>query len=119
MPKNFGRNCRVAQFIQKELAFLIQREFPIKEYGMVTVSEVSVSPDLKNAVVFITSFAADRSNEEITHILNDKSAHFRHEISHLMRSKSVPVLKFKYDDSMERAQRLGEILYSVKGKSLK
>ena len=53
MPKEFGRNRRVAQLIKEELAILIQKRFPISQYGLVTLTSVDVSPDLKNSKVYI------------------------------------------------------------------
>ena len=84
MPKEFGRNRRVAQFIKEELAVLIQREFPLNQYGMITLTNVDVSPDLKNAVIFITSLGGNQSKEELVSNLNQQAGHFRHEISHIM-----------------------------------
>ncbi len=143
MPKEFGRNRRVAQFIKEELSVLIQREFPLNQYGMITLINVDVSPDLKNATVYITALnnndtsdsvpdksplpahpqgthragiKASRSmqtNEELIVELNGQAGHFRHEISRMMTSKGVPSLRFKYDESIERAQRLTDIIDSV------
>jgi len=160
MPKEFGRNRRVAQFIKKELSVLIQREFPLHQYGMITLTNVDVSPDLKNATVYITALnnnsrdsvpdkspipasmqasdsvpdksplpasmqasdsvpdksplpASMQANEKLVADLNEQTGHFRHEISHVMKSKGVPSLRFKYDVSIERAQRLTDIINSV------
>lgn len=116
MPKEFGRNRRVAQFIKEELAVLIQREFPLSQYGMITVTNVDVSPDLKNATIYITVMGGNQSQLELVASLNEQSGHFRHEISRMMTSKGVPGLKFKYDESIERAQRLNDIINSVNKK---
>ncbi|MCZ6804528.1 MAG: ribosome-binding factor A [Proteobacteria bacterium] len=128
MPKEFGRNRRVAQFIKEELSVLIQREFPLSQYGMITLTNVDVSPDLKNATIYITALknnssgsvpdkspllASMQANEELVAELNEQAGHFRHEISRIMTSKGVPSLRFKYDKSIERAQRLTDIIYSV------
>ena len=113
MPKEFGRNRRVAQFIKEELAVLIQREFPLNQYGMITLTNVDVSPDLKNAIIYVTALAGEQSQKELISGLNEQASHFRHEISHIMTSKGVPKLKFKYDESIERAQRLTDIIDSV------
>ena len=116
MPKEFGRNRRVAQFIKEELAVLIQREFPLSQYGMITLTNVDLSPDLKNAVIFITAMASNQSQKELVAALNEQAGHFRHEISRIMTSRGVPSLKFKYDESIERAQRLNDIINSVSKK---
>lgn len=113
MPKEFGRNQRIAEFIKQELAVLIQRKFPMQNFGMVTISEVDVSPDLKNAKIFFTVLAEKISISELSKELNKESGYFRHEISNLMTSKGVPSLKFIFDESIERAQRLGDLIDSV------
>jgi ribosome-binding factor A len=113
MPKEFGRNRRVAEFIKQELAVLIQQEFPLSQYGMVTVTDVDVSPDLKNAKIFVTAFGDKLSTKELTTALNEQAGHFRHEISTMMTSKGVPTLKFIYDESIARAQRMDELIDTV------
>ena len=73
MPKEFGRNQRVAQFIKKELAVLIQREFPLNEFGMITLSNVDLSPDLKNATIYITTLNNKLPNDQLVSDLNEKA----------------------------------------------
>ena len=113
MPREFGRNQRVAHFIREELATLIQRELPLNEYGMITLTDVDVSPDLKNATVLFTVFGDQYPVEQTQISLNELAGHFRHELSALMTSKGVPSLRFKYDESIARAQRLDELIDSV------
>lgn len=113
MPKEFGRNQRVAEFIKQELAILIQKKFPLQNYGMLTISNVDVSPDLKNAKVFFTVFSEKLPVADLSERLNSESGYFRHEISHIMTSKSVPAIKFIYDETIERAHRLDKLIDSV------
>ncbi len=119
MPKEFGRNLRVAKLIKEELATLIQEKFPLKQYGLVTLTNVDVSPDLKNSTIYFTSLNNKKSNSEITIELNQNAGHFRYEVSKLLTSKTVPSLCFKYDQSMERAQRLNTIFELVNTQSEK
>ena len=55
MPKEFGRNRRVAQLLKKELAVLVQEKFSLTQYGLITLTNVDVSPDLKNSTIYFTS----------------------------------------------------------------
>tara|TARA_R110002072_G_scaffold3149_3_gene23447 strand:- start:102006 stop:102377 length:372 start_codon:yes stop_codon:yes gene_type:complete len=113
MPKEFGRHQRVAQFIKEELSVLIQRNFPLNEHGMITLANVDVSPDLNNAAIYITSFNNKNSHEDLVKDMNLQAGHFRHELSRMMTTRRVPSLLFKYDESIERAQRLTDIINSV------
>ena len=116
MPKEFGRNRRVAQVIKEELAVLIQKNFPMSQYGLVTLTNVDVSPDLKKSTIYITSLNMKKSRDDLINELNLQAGNFRHEISRLLTSKTVPSLSFSYDISIERAQRLSEIIDSVNDK---
>lgn len=125
MPKEFGRNQRVSQFIKEELSVLIQQEFPMNQYGMITLTNVDVSPDLGSAKIYITALNNNsisteelhtdlsEANEKLVAELNDKKGFFRQEIAHILTSRGVPSLQFKYDESIERAQRLTDIINSV------
>jgi len=126
VPKEFGRNQRVAQFIKEELSVLVQREFPLNQYGMITLTNVDVSSDLGSATIYITLLSGDTSDtdesslatsiqvrEKLVAELNEKKGQFRQEISRMLTSRGVPTLRFKYDESIERAQRLTDIINSV------
>ena len=113
MPKEFGRNQRVAQFIKEELSVLIQRDFQINVHGMITLVKVDLSTDLKNATIYITAFNHNTTTEELVATMNDQAGHFRHELSQMMTTRGVPSIRFKYDESIERAQRLTDIINSV------
>ena len=119
MPKEFGRNLRVAKLIKEELSVLIQEKFPLKQYGLVTLTNVDVSPDLKNSTIYFTSLNNKKANSEITIELNQNAGHFRYEVSKILTSKTVPSLCFKYDQSMERVQRLNTIFELVNTQSEK
>jgi ribosome-binding factor A len=113
MPKEYGRNRRVGQFIKEELSVLIQRDFPLNENGMITLTNVDLSSDLKNATIYITALNNKQSNEELVAAINERASHFRHELSQMLTMRGVPLLNFKYDESIERAQRLSDIIDSV------
>ena len=72
-----------------------------------------MSPDLKNSTIYFTSLNSKESNLEIIQELNEQSSYFRYEISKLLTSKTVPLLCFKYDQSIDRAQRISNIIESI------
>ena len=90
MPKEFGRNRRVADLIQRDLATLIQREMNAKRFGLITVSLVDVSPDLLNAKVFVTSLSDDVDKDEMLNALNERAGHFRHELAQDSLLRTTP-----------------------------
>ena len=117
MPKEFGRNRRVADLIQRDLATLIQREMTAKRFGLITVSLVDVSPDLLNAKVFVTSLSDDVDKDEMLSALNERAGHFRHVLAQDSRLRTTPRLNFVFDSSIEHGSRLSALIDSVQGKS--
>ena len=81
--------------------------------GKITVTEVKVAPDLKNATVFVLSLGGE-DMEHILPALNDAANYFQGEINRKTELKFTPKLKFKIDDSFEKAQRLDSILNNLK-----
>ena len=99
--------------LREEDLILIQEKFPLSQFGLITQTNVDVSSDLKNSTIYFTSLNQKESNSELTTELNQQVGYFRYEISQLLTSKTVPSLCFKYDNSIERAQRLSSIIASI------
>ena len=63
MPRSYGRNERVAAAVRRELADVLQNELHDPRVKNATITEVDVSPDLRNARVYI-SFLTDKKEEK-------------------------------------------------------
>jgi len=114
MPKEFSRSRRVAELVRRELAILIPKYIQDTAVGLVTVSNVDVSPDLKNARIFITSIGNTIDNDQIAASLNEQAGQFRHDLSQSLILRSVPRLHFEFDHALERANRLTALIDSLK-----
>lgn len=111
------RQERVNGLLREELSELIRREVkdPRVAGGLVSVTEVEVSPDLRHATVFISHLGSDTERDEAILGLN-KAAHFLHaELVHRLSMRNVPELHFRFDPSIERGARLASIINSVVG----
>jgi len=113
MPREYGRNKRVADLLQRELAVMIQREQEETGAGLVTVSHADVSPDLSSAKLYITSMGSCVEKSEVVDLLNERTGYFRHLLSKRLAIRSVPRLQFKYDYSIERGTRLAALIDSL------
>ena len=113
MPREFGRNQRVADLVQRELALILQRELRDSHSGMVTISTVNVSPDLKNAKVYVTVIGGDVGADELVHELNEQAGHFRRLLARAVVLRNVPKLLFVFDSSIERGSRLSALIDAV------
>ncbi|MFK8067491.1 MAG: 30S ribosome-binding factor RbfA [Gammaproteobacteria bacterium] len=113
MPKEFSRARRVEEQIKRELASLIKSEVDQPSLGLVTFTAVESAPDLSLAKVYFTILGSDLSEKESENILNDSSPHLRHCLSQVMTLRSVPRLKFFYDVSIERGNKMEALLDEV------
>lgn len=110
MAKEFSRTQRIASLIQRELASLIQQEISAPGLGMITVSGVDVSPDLKNAKVYITVMGNTRPVGEVMHVLSEAAGFLRHEVAQRLTTRSNPALHFVYDDSVVKGTSLSALI---------
>ena len=110
MAKEFSRKQRVASQIQKELATLIQQDLKDPRLGMVTVSDVEIAADLRNAKVYVTVFANTCAVPEVLQILNNAAGFLRHALAQRIELRVSPVLLFVYDVSVERGAALNALI---------
>jgi ribosome-binding factor A len=113
MSKQFSRSRRIADMIQRELAVILQKELIGSEFGLVTISTVDLSPDLKNAIIYVTSLGDDVDITKLIESLNDMSGHYRHVLSKILTTRVTPKLKFKYDTSIQRGSDLSALIDSL------
>lgn len=106
------RQRRVNEELRHSLADVLQRrDIPdqVLDSTPVTVSEVRVSPDLKNATAFVMPLGGLRK-EEVLKALENRSPMIRTMVAQRMRLKYCPRFSFRLDESFEQAHRVQEIL---------
>ncbi|OUD15306.1 30S ribosome-binding factor RbfA [Thioflexithrix psekupsensis] len=114
MPKEFSRTQRIAHLFQRELADIISREIQHQALGLITISAVDVSPDLKNAKIYITSLNSALTHSEISDYLNQQSSLLRHLLAQRLKDmRYMPRLQFIYDESVEYGSRLSALIDSL------
>jgi len=108
------RQLRVGEELRHALASVIERgEFrdPDLQGRAITVTEVRVGPDLRNATVFIVPLGGGDYAPVLAGLKRAK-AYLRHEISRLVPLRVVPDLWFQPDTSFDEASRIEDILSS-------
>ena len=94
-----GRNVRLADQIQKDLAELIQREVDVRRAGLITLSGVELSADYAHAKVHFTVMGAEP--EVAATILNDKAGWLHSQLFKLLHIHTVPTLHFFHDPQIK------------------
>ena len=110
MPRDYPRSRRIADQIQRELSEIIRLELKDPRVGMITITDVDVSPDTKNARVFFTVLGDQERVEDATAGLRRAAGFLRSSLAHRMQTRSVPQLQFRYDASVERGMRLSQLI---------
>lgn len=110
MPKEFSRGQRVAEQIRRELAELISLELKDPRVGLVTLTDVELTPDYAHARIFFTTLADSAALPEIEAGLRRASGFLRRELGRRIRIHTLPELHFIYDASVERGDRLSRLI---------
>ncbi len=108
MGKKYQR--RVSDLIHIHLSNLIGRKVKDPRLDMVTITDVEVSPDAAQAKVYYSAVGGDQSREEAQAGLESAAGWLRYELGQQLRLRRTPELLFRYDDSMERGERISNIL---------
>ncbi len=115
MKKQSGRPQKLGDLIQRELSDLVQRELRDPRVGMITLTGVDVSPDLSHAKVFFTTLSREHV-DEAKQGLKRAAGFLRSQLARRIRLYTTPELRFEYDGSVERGDRLSRLIESTKEK---
>jgi ribosome-binding factor A len=105
-----ARTQRIESEIQRVLAALIAREVKDPRVGNVTITQVSVSPDMGVARVFFTPFAASNPAEQVRRALTHASGFLRGELGRRLGLRHAPRLEFVFDETVEGAAHLTQLI---------
>lgn len=105
------RTDRLNHLIRDEMSDLFRREVKDPRLDVfVTVTRVVVSPDLRNARVFVSVMGTEAEKVAVMTALDAASGFLRKEMGARLRLRHNPALSFCYDDSLERASRVHQVM---------
>lgn len=100
---------RVCEVLKRELGVIMLREFDFTPV-LVTVSSVDVTPDLKQAHVFISALGSPAQQRHVLEKLEHHRVHLQTEMAKRVTLKHTPHLYFKIDEAIERGSRVLSIM---------
>lgn len=109
-----SRPDRVADQIRAELAGLLMREVRDPGIGFITLTRVSVSPDLQNARVSYTVLGDTTARAACAKALGRAVPFLRRQIGRRLRLRRTPDLHFVYDESIEGQDRVERLLDTIR-----
>ena len=121
-PRKYPRTARVNEVVREALADELER-LSDPRLGLVTITGVDVSPDLRHASVYYSSLrtsgrrgeepvtgTADEARAATRDALRSAAPHLRAELGRQVRLKYLPELDFREDPSVAEGERVEEII---------
>lgn len=108
------RTERVASLIQSELGELVLKRLKDPRIGMVTITRVEITPDLKLAHVYYSVYGKDKEKEEAGRALEHAAGFLQRKIADALKFRFTPKLVFRLDDSLEESIRIQKILEDLR-----
>lgn len=102
---------RVNELIKQQLSLLVQKELA-EELGMISITAVGTSRDLKSAKVYVSGLPIDKIDSSLKKLQN-KARNFRHALGKKLTLKDMPHLQFIYDQSQDKINRVEELLNKI------
>jgi ribosome-binding factor A len=112
MPKEYNRSDRVADFIKREVASLLQKELRDPRVSHPNVNAVVVSRDMSNAKIYVTFLDKETAEDakEAIEVLNGAAGFIRSQVAAQHTMRSTPKLKFYFDESVRTGEHLSNLI---------
>ncbi len=114
MPSKL-RLTRIADRFQQELSvMLVKGEIRDHRLGGVTITDVEVDRELSYADIYVSAFEGSTRSEEILQGLESASGFIRKMLSERIELRAFPRLRFHWDPTPERADRIEQLLMGIR-----
>jgi ribosome-binding factor A len=111
MPKEYARSERVAQMIIRHLALILRNEVKDPRVSSLTITDVEVTKDLRQAKVFVTSMFEEKIEiEDTMAALNRANGFLRRALAGVIDMRHCPQLLFAYDNSISEGARMSALI---------
>ncbi len=115
MRKNSVKNIRINTEVQHALSEILDRESkdPRIQNAMISVTEVSVTPDLKYCKAYISVLGSDEEAAEVMEGLKSANGYIRRELAHMVNLRNTPEIEFILDRSIEHGVDMVHLIDEV------
>ncbi|MFA4858592.1 MAG: 30S ribosome-binding factor RbfA [Candidatus Margulisiibacteriota bacterium] len=110
---------RVAEFIRAEISTILKKKVNDPRIGFVSFTGVIMSPDLKYAKIFVSVLGDETEKLKTLEGLNSAKSFIRGELGRVLELRLVPELNFVRDDSLEKGDRILDLLSKIKRPGVK
>ncbi len=107
------RTARVAQLIKQQISDTLTREIETDGYGLLTVTDVMMTPDLRIGKVYVSHFQSGKSDKDVLAFLEEHAREIRMAVGKSVRLKFTPELRFYIDQTLDKVERLEELIRKI------
>ncbi len=109
-----GRVARVSEAVKEALSEIVQEEVKDPRLGMVTITRVKMTADLRRARIWTSFLGGEEERQLGLEVLERAKGGIRAELSRRVRLKFVPELEFRWDTGLEEDLRIEGIMKELK-----
>jgi len=107
------RAARVRELLKRTLGEIIRREFSTNDCGIISVNDVQVAGDFQSATVFLSIIGSKSQKQYGEEKLQSERKRIQGLLGHEVVLRYTPVLKLVIDDSIERGDRVLQIIQEL------
>jgi ribosome-binding factor A len=107
------RTERVAELVRQQISQTLMRDISLDGYGLLTVTEVIMTPDLRIAKVYVSHYQSGHTDEEILAFLDENTKEIRMAVGRAVRLKFTPELRFFVDKTLDKVERIEELIRKI------
>ena len=109
---------RINGLLREEISRLLSREIKDPRLsGLLTITQVSTSSDLRNAKVFLSVLGNDEANTSALQGIQSAATFLRKQLRERLRLKYVPFLTFEIDDSIQTSDHIFRLMDQARQES--
>jgi len=101
---------RVVAQLEKEISCIVAQEIKDPRLGLITITRIILTPDLKEATVFFSSLS---DKQQTLKTLQRAKGFIRSSLARRIRIRHIPELEFRIDDSLEYSQRINQLIDEI------
>ena len=109
----YSRSDRVAQLIKRVVAEMLETEIKDPRIGMVTITDVTVSKDLRTAHIYYSTLGSAEQRRTTELGLRQATTFIQRELGHRVRLRYTPAIDFRFDSSMEYGSHIEQLLHDI------
>ena len=110
MAQGIDRPRRVGNLIQRQLAEILREELRDEIPGLVSVTGVEMSRDLRHATTYVSLIGGNYDGKALIDVLKEHRHSLRSALSRSLNLRFTPEIHFRYDKTIEHGVRLSNLI---------